>query len=1003
MLDFLQPQNEESRKLLATNYSIAFKLIPAMSKKVCKEGMQIEILFYPELWGSVLKEVLKDDFCEGKLPKAVHYIREKGRISYDVVVFSYDTVGMVSEPVCTLVILDLYRKDFSIFSLERSHDDKYVLCRVEDDKHYTYDIEFSGDNTDEFLRTAEKMGIDRLEGNTDVLATFSMHKYAIKSGLDVLENYKPLSVDARCIAAFFCGSLMWEKGGSREEPNPNWHIFRTMAISYDLWKVVENKESNKKAEQMLDLFLKINDNPNLIYQCIYEHNLHEDITSWHELTPNSSVPSDFEKVYQSCKNNVLQSLKTYSQLKSTGVVYDPEVEGLKKADNFFYSQVEKIKKIAVLVGLKHVGVLLEDWVEKSAEELIWDAGFTSIIGESNGVKHLIIPSLAEITDDDLHKKYQEYDEKRRRYFIRDYGHVIQNHVFRDNKYRLFPKKDLSGWATWCYDDKVKGTFESVQQQAQAGNYEAYNNLAIKCRDDEKRPEYFRIAAEHGSANAQQNLWAEYYNEKNFEEANKWMLLAAQGGNEHAMYNLATCAYWGINMEKDLKTALKYYRKVAVMDWDSLVKEANLSYWVVKEECEKQHIDISDIEGQTESDDSRDEQSMYYLPKIDTDEEWNNEVSWPLAQFCAKFSQPRYVDDFKREDGSTFSALSFESTNFDPNDVRDYIGRDGATHKSGFVMVTFSPLLPDTSMEYIINNHKDLKIVKIPPRNGSQYPTFELRPINLLGKTTGSKTQTEETKKEHIENFELPNGALYTGEAIRKYGTVEITGQGCSVNKDGSSYNGAWQNGRPCGYGIYKFADGDFHKGFFNDKPNGVGYTCLNSKNAMKIGIFRDAIMNGWAIGMLPGGRFNCSFVRNGQVIQDHTDDFNWMVRMLQNKVFASYKGNMVQCSPEKEYIRFGAPNRTGKNGIIEFERSAIGFTFTNDGKMYVGMVNDVNNLNGTLVMCTPDHKIICGTWKNNVLVKEESMEEVDAYTDIQFTFEKSKPMNINDEPTDLPF
>ena len=687
-----------------------------MSKKVCKEAMQVEILYYPELWESVLKEVLKDDFCEGKLPKAVHYIREKGRISYDVVAFSYDTVGIVSEPVCTLVVLDLYRKDFSIFSLERSINEKYVLCRVENDKHYTYDIEFSGDNTDEFLRTAEKMGIDRLEGNTDILATFSMHKYAIKSGLDVLENYKPLSVDARCIAAFFCGSLMWERGGSREEPNPNWHIYRTLYTSYDLWKVFDLKKSHEKAEQMLDLFLKINDNPNLIYQCIYEHNLHEDITSWNELTPNSSVPSDFEKVYQSCKNNVLQSLKTYSQLKSTGVVYDPEVEGLKKADNFFYSQVEKIKKIAVLVGLKHVGVLLEDWVEKSAEELIWDAGFTSIIGESNGVKHLIIPSLAEITDDDLHKKYQEYDEKRRRYFIRDYGHVIQNHVFRDNKYRLFPKKDLRGWASWCLDDTIKGSFESVLQQAQGGNYEAYNNLAIKCNDDEKRPEYFLIAAEHGSANAQQNLWAEYYNEKNFEEANKWMLLAAQGENEHAMYNLATCAYWGINMEKDLKTALKYYRKLAVMDGDTIDKAANLSYWVVKEECENQHIDISSI-------------------VEEENDEKNKEISWPLAQFCAKFSQPRYVDDFKKEDGSTFSALAFDATNFDANDVRDYIDRNGVTRKSSFVMVTFSPFLADTSMNYIIKNHKDLKVVRNSPRNGSQYPSFELCPMHTLDKTT----------------------------------------------------------------------------------------------------------------------------------------------------------------------------------------------------------------------------------------------------------------------------
>lgn len=717
MLDFLQPQNEESRKLLATNYKIAFELVPALCKKVCEEGMQIDILFSPELWKPELTESLKGNFCSGKLPNAIHYVREKGRVRYDIVVLSYNVIGMMAEPVCTLVVLDLYRKDFSIFSLERSINEKYVLCRVENDKHYTYDIEFSGDNTDEFLRTAEKMGIDRLEGNTDILATFSMHKYAIKSGLDVLENYKPLSVDARCIAAFFCGSLMWERGGSREEPNPNWHIYRTLYTSYDLWKVFDLKKSHEKAEQMLDLFLKINDNPNLIYQCIYEHNLHEDITSWNELTPNSSVPSDFEKVYQSCKNNVLQSLKTYSQLKSTGVVYDPEAEELKKADNFFYSQVEKIKKIAILVGLKQGGVLLEDWVEKSAEELIWDAGITSITGETDGVKHLIIPSLSDITDDDLHKRYQKYDEKRRRYFIRDHGHVILHKVFKNKKYRLFPSKEMSGWAILVFDDKVTEiNKEKLLRLAEAGNYEAYNNFAVKCQNEDEQLKYFLLAAEHGSSNAQQNLWVHYYNNDEHVSAMKWMILAAQGGNEYAMYNLATCAYWGINMEKDLKTALKYYRKLAVMDGDTIDKAANLSYWVVKEECENQHIDISSI-------------------VEEENDEKNNEISWPLAQFCAKFSQPRYVDDFKKEDGSTFSALAFDATNFDANDVRDYIDRNGVTRKSSFVMVTFSPFLADTSMNYIIKNHKDLKVVRNSPRNGSQYPSFELCPMHTLDKTT----------------------------------------------------------------------------------------------------------------------------------------------------------------------------------------------------------------------------------------------------------------------------
>ena len=717
MLDFLQPQNEESRKLLATNYKIAFELVPALCKKVCEEGMQIDILFSPELWKPELTESLKGNICSGKLPNAIHYVREKGRVRYDIVVLSYNVIGMMAEPVCTLVVLDLYRKDFSIFSLERSFGDNYYLCGIEFGEHCNYGIEYTAEKADEFIRTAETMGIGRLEGNSSVLATFSMHWYAIKSGLDVLENYQPLSVEARCIAAFFCGSLMWERGGSREEPNPNWHIYRTLYTSYDLWKVFDLKKSHEKAEQMLELFLKINNNPNLIYQCIYEHSLNEDIKSWDEIISNPSVPSDFEKVYQSCKNNVLQSLGTLSQLKQSGVVYDPEAEELKKADNFFYSQVEKIKKIAILVGLKQGGVLLEDWVEKSAEELIWDAGITSITGETDGVKHLIIPSLSDITDDDLHKRYQKYDEKRRRYFIRDHGHVILHKVFKNKKYRLFPSKEMSGWAILVFDDKVTEiNKEKLLRLAEAGNYEAYNNFAVKCQNEDEQLKYFLLAAEHGSSNAQQNLWVHYYNNDEHVSAMKWMMLAAQGGNEYAMYNLATCAYWGINMEKDLKTALKYYRKLAVMDGDTIDKAANLSYWVGKEECENQHIDISSI-------------------VEEENDENNKEISWPLAQFCAKFSQPRYVDDFKKEDGSTFSALAFDATNFDANDVRDYIDRNGVTRKSSFVMVTFSPFLADTSMNYIIKNHKDLKVVRNSPRNGSQYPSFELCPMHTLDKTT----------------------------------------------------------------------------------------------------------------------------------------------------------------------------------------------------------------------------------------------------------------------------
>lgn len=122
-------------------------------------------------------------------------------------------------------------------------------------------------------------------------------------------------------------------------------------------------------------------------------------------------------------------------------------------------------------------------------------------------------------------------------------------------------------------------------------------------------------------------------------------------------------------------------------------------------------------------------------------------TWSLLDFVKLHGQPRYVDDFKKEDGSTFSALAFDATNFDANDIRDYIDRNGVTRKSSYVMVTFSPTLADTSMNYIIKNHKDLKVVRIPPHNGSQYPSFELCPMHTLDVTTSPEHKLIKVCKE----------------------------------------------------------------------------------------------------------------------------------------------------------------------------------------------------------------------------------------------------------------
>lgn len=271
---------------------------------------------------------------------------------------------------------------------------------------------------------------------------------------------------------------------------------------------------------------------------------------------------------------------------------------------------------------------------------------------------------------------------------------------------------------------------------------------------------------------------------------------------------------------------------------------------------------------------------------------------------------------------------------------------------------------------------------------------------------------EEESIIHLEDFQLPCGGFYTGDAIDKgWGFIEICGTGKVFNTDGSSYEGRWEYGRPYGYGIYEFPDGDFHKGFFDDIPNGPGYLCLNTRSAMKLGFFTNGVLDGWAISIdakKKFKKFNCSFLKNGRVIEDHTIEFQWMVDILYSRVFQAYTGNMIQCSDKNGYIRFGAPNRTATNNNVKFKKHAIGFLFSTDGNLYIGLIKNHKLLDGHCIVCTPDHCIISGEWKNNEMVKIKPINEVKAWTDINLMEERffniikeERKPSVDDD--DLPF
>lgn len=101
-------------------------------------------------------------------------------------------------------------------------------------------------------------------------------------------------------------------------------------------------------------------------------------------------------------------------------------------------------------------------------------------------------------------------------------------------------------------------------------------------------------------------------------------------------------------------------------------------------------------------------------------------SWSLLAFVRDYGQPRYVDDFKSEDG-TFCALSFASDRFGIDQVRDYTNKDGVTAKSNYVMVSFSQNLPaeETTMEAIAQNADNLQVVELARDAEHPYASFKL--------------------------------------------------------------------------------------------------------------------------------------------------------------------------------------------------------------------------------------------------------------------------------------
>lgn len=260
--------------------------------------------------------------------------------------------------------------------------------------------------------------------------------------------------------------------------------------------------------------------------------------------------------------------------------------------------------------------------------------------------------------------------------------------------------------------------------------------------------------------------------------------------------------------------------------------------------------------------------------------------------------------------------------------------------------------------------KSLNIIRIPYGTGAK---FEI----LLPEWKDKLVEKYKEVIDTLYGFELPDGSLYNGSCIRKpFGTIELDGIGSISYPNGDKYKGNFKYGRPYGWGIYCFANGHKHKGYFDNQPRGIGY--LNEDYNMAVGNFFEGRLHGWAI-CYRNRVFKFGFWENGKLIQDETDKTLW-VRCEISNLRAQYHSTLVQISQGHELIRFGIPERTINIGVKTPNSPkwpAVGFEFYKDGTVKVGEIK--NNASGNYMLCKNDRTMEIGHWKENVKDVEKTL------------------------------
>lgn len=80
------------------------------------------------------------------------------------------------------------------------------------------------------------------------------------------------------------------------------------------------------------------------------------------------------------------------------------------------------------------------------------------------------------------------------------------------------------------------------------------------RDSSKAIAWYSRAAAQGELNAQNNLGAMYYDQKNYAKALTWFMKAARAGNAAAQFNVGNIYYNGDGVTRDYAEAARWYQK-----------------------------------------------------------------------------------------------------------------------------------------------------------------------------------------------------------------------------------------------------------------------------------------------------------------------------------------------------------------------------------------------------------------------------------------------------------